>query len=404
MALLHINFDEINETHLARLLSTGVAESRDIEYKRGPYGEADADKAECLADLSSFANTAGGDLLLGVEAKDGVPTALAPLAGSADAEILKIEELARSSLQPRIALRCKAINLSAGGYVLLIRVPRSYNPPHRLVRNGKGQFRFYARSSAGKYEPNVDELRTLFTLAPALAERVRDFRVERLAKIAAGAAPVPLLGTDSLVLHIVPLSAFGLGASVSLAEIREDHRAFPPLGAQFAQHRMINFDGALMLSNASSATAEQRAYVQIFRTGIVESVYSGIANREAREGRPAMRVQAIEGAFLMNGLKYLKTLVSLGVEPPFAILISLVNVRGLTIAYTSESGWPDDDEIVRLDRDQFHFGEAVIESVPASVQAFAAAVRPVIEQLANAAGLAASPSFDEHQGYLPVFR
>src|SRR3569833_1531656 len=109
MALLHINFDEIDEVHLNRLLAARIAESRDIEYKRQPYGGADADKAECLADLSSFANTAGGDLLIGVDAKDGAPLALLPLSGSPDAENKKNEKHARTALHPRIQIRCKAI-------------------------------------------------------------------------------------------------------------------------------------------------------------------------------------------------------------------------------------------------------------------------------------------------------
>lgn len=398
MALLHIAFEEIGEQHLQRLLAARVAESRDIEYKRTTYGEADADKAECLADLSSFANTTGGDVLIGIDAKNGAPLALAPLSSSADAEILRIEDLVRSSLQPRIALRCKAIPIAAGGYVLMVRVPRSYNPPHRLVRAGKGQFRFYARSSAGKYEPNVDELRTLFSLAPNLAERLRDFRSDRIAKIAAGSAPVPLQGQDCIALHIVPLSAFSLGASVPLDQVVGDHHSFPPMGSRSAPHRVVNFDGALKLSNADGAARPQRAYVQVFRTGTVEAVYSGFANRNPPSGRPIMTAKDIEGNTLLNGLKYLKSLVQIGLEPPFAILLSLLNVKGLTIAY-ERSAWMDEDDVTTVDRDQLHFSDVVIDAVPNSIQDFAALIRPVIEQLANTAGLPASPSFDANTGY-----
>lgn len=401
MALSHIRFEDVDETHLRRLLAAGSAESRDIEYKLQPYTDSENDKAECLADVSSFANTAGGDILIGVDAKKGVPVGLAPLVDSADSEILRIEDLVRSSLQPRVALRCRAIPIVEGGHVLLLRIPRSYNPPHRLVRNGKGQNRFYARHSAGKYEPNVDELRALFTLAPTLAERIRDFRVERIAKIAAGLAPTTLQAPDAIVLHIVPLSAFGLGASISLAQVNETPHAFPPFGSRAPAYRLINFDGALSLSNADGPAKAQRAYVQVFRSGIVESVYAGFANRQAQPGYPMIKVPTIEGTILTNGLRYLQSLVALGVEPPFAIVLSLVNVKAITVAY-AHSGWPDTDEIVAIDRDQLHFGEVVLESLPVSNQAFAAAIRPIFEQLAHTAGLAASPSFDDNMGYLPL--
>jgi hypothetical protein len=401
MALGHIRFEDVNEAHLRRLILASTAESRDIEYKRQLYTDSESDKAECLADVSSFANTAGGDILIGVDAKKGIPVGLLPLTDPADGAILWIEDLVRSSLQPRVALRCRPIPFANGGHVLLVRVPRSYNPPHRLVRNGKGQNRFYARHSAGKYEPNVDELRALFTLAPTLSERIRDFRVERIAKIAAGLAPTFLQAPDAIVLHVVPLSAFDLGASITLAQLSERPYAFPPLGSRVPAHRLINFDGALNLSNAEGPAKAQRAYVQVFRNGIVESVYAGFANRQAQHGFPMIKVPIVEGTILTNGLRYLQALVALGVEPPFAIVLSLVGVKGITIAY-AHSGWPDTDEIVAIDRDQLHFGEVVIESLPESNQVFAASMRPIFEQLAHTAGLAASPSFDDNMGYLPL--
>jgi len=76
MALLHIPLADIDERQLKRLIDAKASESRDIEYKRDPYGNADGDHAEWLADVSSFANTAGGDLIIGIEANKGVPNAV----------------------------------------------------------------------------------------------------------------------------------------------------------------------------------------------------------------------------------------------------------------------------------------------------------------------------------------
>ncbi len=159
---------------------------------------------------------------------------------------MRLEDIARSNVQPRIAhLQCKSIALAGGGHVLLVRVPRSYNPPHRIVRVGKGQNRFWSRSSAGKYEPNVDELRTLFTLAPQLTDRIRDFRFNRIARIVAGDAPVQLLDKSCLIIHIVPFSAFDPGALVSPPEIEKGRIGFPPIGSNSITNWRINFDGVL---------------------------------------------------------------------------------------------------------------------------------------------------------------
>ena len=104
-----------------------------------------------------------------------------------------------------------------GGNVLIIRVPRSYHAPHRIIRQNSN--RFWARSAAGKYEPDVNELRTIFNAGPHLADRIRNFRIDRIAKIAAGQAPVQLMNRGSLILHIVPLSAFDLSSSLPLHQI-----------------------------------------------------------------------------------------------------------------------------------------------------------------------------------------
>ena len=60
---------------LRALVDDEVREGKTIEYKCELPGGADSDRVSLLATVSSFANTAGGDLLIGVEAEEGVPTA-----------------------------------------------------------------------------------------------------------------------------------------------------------------------------------------------------------------------------------------------------------------------------------------------------------------------------------------
>ena len=278
MALLHIPLARIDEAALQSLVRARVSESRNIDYKRETYGSARDDYAEFLADISSFGNTAGGDIIIGMAAVDGVPTAIIPFLGSPDAEILRLDEVARGGLQPRLpTITFHPIPIQVGGHVIIIRVPRSYNSPHRVIR--QGSTRFWARSSAGKYEPNVDELRALFTLAPQLMDRMRGFRSERIAKIAADQGPVQLMSRGTLVLHIIPFSAFDLSSIVPIDAIVREFNTFPPLGSRTAQARRVNFDGVLMVSNADQAAQQQRAYVQVFRNGIVEAVNSTIINQ-----------------------------------------------------------------------------------------------------------------------------
>lgn len=52
-----------------------------VDYKRDPYGSSDAEKKEAVKDITSFANSAGGHLIIGMEETNGVPTGLTGLPG-----------------------------------------------------------------------------------------------------------------------------------------------------------------------------------------------------------------------------------------------------------------------------------------------------------------------------------
>ena len=84
MARLHNPLDQIDEARLRPLIAAGAPEARTIEYKRTTYGNANADYSEFLADTSSFANTSGGDLLLGIDTTNAIPTAITPLTDPLD--------------------------------------------------------------------------------------------------------------------------------------------------------------------------------------------------------------------------------------------------------------------------------------------------------------------------------
>jgi hypothetical protein len=286
MALRHLPLSEIHQGHLQRLIEGKASETRDIEYKRDTYGNSDKDHGEFLADISSFANASGGDIVIGMDAKSGAPIALRPLEIDVDAEKIRLESIARSGLQPRIfGLEVHVVPIDSGA-AIVVRIPRSYNQPHRIVRQGSGQQRFYARSSAGKYEPNVDELRQLFTTAPQLAERIRDFRLERIARIVANDAPVELLDERILTLHIVPFSAFDTRLSLPLGAQRQLYADFPPIRSSQAADFRINVDGLLTLSNAERQTQKQRGYVQLFHNGIVEGAASSFARGDGTADNP----------------------------------------------------------------------------------------------------------------------
>jgi hypothetical protein len=406
MSLSHLPLSAIDERVLKGLIDARAGEARDIDYKRDLYGDTEEDKAEWLADVSSFANTAGGDIVIGLEAKAGIPTRFVPLNVDLDKEILRLDERARTSLQPRLqGLEFKAVPLAAGGAILVVRVARSFNPPHRIVRSGRGQNRFWARSAAGKFEPNVDELRALFTLAPQLMERIRDFRSIRLAKIVADDTPAALMDRARLIMHVVPFSAFDPANLVSLSAVEANPHLFTPIGSSSPRDWRVNFDGIVLTSNADPNAKTQRAYTQFFRSGAIEAVASSITSGDRPEGiGPRLRSIEVEGNVLSPLVRYLKALPNLGIGPPFAVMVSLVGLKRVMMNVGVKPQWYTDDDIAPLDRDQFHFGEVILDEVPQSIQAAGVAMRPFIEQLANMAGRASSSSFGPNGEYLHMFQ
>ena len=224
MSLMSVPIDSITEDDLLSLIDKQVAELRTIEYKRELPGRSDGEKREFLADVSSFANTTGGDLVYGMTESGGMPQELPGFETSdIDGEISRLGSSIHAAIQPRIlGVQHHPVQLENGKYALVIRVPRSFSRPH--VVTYKNHWKFYARIPNGKYQMDVDEVRRAFVLSENVADRIRAFRAERLGRVVSGDTPAPLESTGKVVLHVVPISAFDTPASVVDLDIRR-----PPL-------------------------------------------------------------------------------------------------------------------------------------------------------------------------------
>jgi len=69
MSIENLDFNSIYEKDIQSLYDNGVPEGLYHEYKLEIYGNSDKDKKELLKDISSFANSFGGHLFIGVEEK-----------------------------------------------------------------------------------------------------------------------------------------------------------------------------------------------------------------------------------------------------------------------------------------------------------------------------------------------
>lgn len=205
--------DQIELADLQELIADKVQEGKSIDYKQAMYRldspnpeDKDKQREEFLKDVSSFANTIGGYLIIGMAEDKGIPTAISgvPL-DDPDKEKNRLHQLIEQWLEPRISCGIHAIEVQPKQYVLVIRVQQSLVSPHRVVYQKQfGQF--WARNSAGAYRMDTSELRRAFTLSETIFEQIKAFRKERVRLIMAGETPVPMDATSKAILHLIPLA------------------------------------------------------------------------------------------------------------------------------------------------------------------------------------------------------
>lgn len=385
MSLGRLNFDDIVEADLNSLIATGAPEGIAIEYKRAAYGRSDADVKEFLKDASSFANAVGGHLVIGMDESGGIASTIIPITGiNPDDEVLRLESLMRDGLEPRVSgIRTKAVPSAGGGFTIVIRIPRSWNPPHRVTARNTN--RFYARNSAGAHEVSVEELRILFTVASTAHDRIRAFRRERIAKISAGDTPIRLATErGKLLLHIVPLSAFSGRAQIDLERANQLQERLRPIAAMGYSPR-FNFDGFINIRGGNPC----HGYTQIFRDGSIEAIKAhAVAELNGRLIIPSVKF----GSDVFEILPlYLDALRSLDVPPPLAVMLTFDEIYGAVLGVSNARMAFDPPEPIL--RSVLELPEVIIEDY-GSAEDYQRALRPAFDALWNAGGFSAAEGFD----------
>jgi hypothetical protein len=273
MSLNNKPLTELTEQDLRELIDNAVPEGRTIDYKLELKCLQDVEKKEFLADISSFANTLGGHLVIGMDEVDAVPTDLKGIPSTnTDQLILQAENIIRDGLDPRvIGIHSHVVQLQNGNVAIVIRVPKSFTAPHQV--SFKNSSRFYARNSRGKYQLDAGEIRQAFLLSDSLTKQIEEFRLNRLASLGANETLYPMLEGGKIILHIIPVSSFTSQSAVDLRQINDVQDLWSNLlpMASSGWDRRYNLEGWLMHSVLKDGILAG-AYTQVFRNGTVESV------------------------------------------------------------------------------------------------------------------------------------
>lgn len=377
--MINNDIEQITKDDLQALIDNEIIEHKTIEYKRALPGDSAKEKKDFLADVSSFANASGGDLVYGIteDRQTGKPKSLDGLdIENTDQEILRLDNIIRTGIQPRLpsVTISPPITLENSKVALIIRIPKSWNSPHRVIYDGHDKF--YSRSSNGKYPLDVGELRIAFNLSETITERIRNFRLDRISKIFANETPVPFYENAKIVLHLIPIISFNPAQNYDISEIASHPDKIPPIHQQWNSSR-YNLDG--FLTYLKDQDGKSFSYVQLFRNGIIEAVEGLLL--EPHEGKLLIPSIAYEQKLINSLSDYLSLLNTLNVELPVFLFLTLISVKGYSMAVDE---WRFSiDEIHTIDRDVLLLPEVIIESHDVKAEDV---LKPCFDSIWNACG------------------
>lgn len=378
--MIQKHLDDITESDIDALVTNAVSEGRTIDYKRELPGNGDGDKKEFLADVSSFANTSGGDLVFGVDEHQKLPNRIVGFKSSdPELEVGRLDNIIASGLEPRVRHTNKIVTCGGGERVLIIRVERSWSGPHRVVF--KGHDRFYGRNSTGKYPLDVNELRLAFTLSSTVTERIRAFRVDRIIALSNNQTPVPFTTDPKLVLHCIPIESFAAQPQYDVLPFYKDPLRLRPMGTSNWDRR-LNLEGLLTFS----ANKPAHTYTQLYRNGIIEvvdgSFSSSLPNGQVVIPSIAYEKEVFEYLPLCFG-----TLEQIGVNVPIAVALTLTQTRGLRMGVDAqgfEIGYP-------IETDTLILPETIVQEFSMPIGQI---IKPAFDLVWNACGYPSSKNFD----------
>lgn len=386
--------ERLDGEQLTRLCDDHCPESDTLDFKRDLPGSSEKDKQEVLKDVCSLANTDGGDLVYGIDEKEGFASKMAPLSGEqADAAKRRLSQVLDAGLEPRVqGIRLHHVEVE-GGYVLVIRVPASFDGPHCVRSDNKR--RFVMRNGTSTTDLSFDQLRAAFDRTATLAERARSLVAGRIESIIHHKTPKPMENGPLWVIHLVPIAGLTGRKTVDLATLdSRDWRQL--LGSDWANgSRTFNLDGIVVYPSAST-NERYYTYHHMFRTGSMEGVRLGGGVRQGQDGDPDQSI-----VWSLDMSKYFRNTVnsfirlakSYGFAGPAVLNLAVLHVGGYELRI-GEAYHPFRPSV--SDRPHLVLPEVWIENLDtASVDD---AVRPLMDMLWQAFGCARCLDFDATTG------
>ena len=384
---------EINAADIRRLVDEAQPESRILEFKEATYPRDKRD--DFLADVSAFANTAGGFLVIGVKCDKGVPVDAPGIPVEAvDGAWLQMLNWMRDCLDPRLdgVLR-QDVEIGNGKRVLVFGIAKSWNQPHMIKSSG----RFYVRTNAGNEPCDCGQIRSLVLQGSDVLRRIREWRAERISSILSGHGPESLDAMDEgkgaapiVSLHLAPLDSFSGDAAVDFAATRPERLS--PMAWNGGNGDRYCFEGMLWDSLETVRPGERRCvgYTLLFRDGRIESASTAVIRAMDVSGVGSRllygyRLENCVLTFLGEAMSFCR---KIGLAAPLVVTVEILRAKEYAVISSPE----EIHHTVRpIGRDVLALPETVVRDLSESPAAF---MRPVFDALWNSSGWSGSPNFN----------
>lgn len=231
----------------------------------------------------------------------------------------------------------------------------------------------------------------------AARARVTEFHRQRTAGLVSPAPPIAVLGGAMLIMHLAPLQTFDAAQPEAFGNICASPQRLPPLFDAQPRDWKVSSNGFLLGSNGEGLRQPQRAYIHVFRSGVIEAVSSNLARGHSHN---ALQLPQIQCLIIHYARIYAAVLQSAGIESPFAVLVSLVGVKNMRLLQDFIGrALSEDLPCGSLTDDIIDFEAAIFDVVPKDDAHSAKMLYPILSHLANTAQLATSPYFDAEGNY-----
>lgn len=267
--MIPADLKDISSDHIQALVAGRVEEGRTLEFKRELPGSTREARKEFIADVCAMANTAGGDIVYGVdEDREGRATAINAVSFNPDELVLQLSSVLADGLEPRLhGIVMRPVEIRDGTRVLVIRVPRAHNGLHRSAQD-RG---FWVRESRSKQALDVPGITSRFRALFGREDRLVDFLARRYAAISTNQCSLALQPGQKVVVHLLPAHEFLDGAEVNLEPV-VGPGTFPVMPREHGGDRTMTLDGVMHHPGISRGAV--RAFTLLFHSGVVEAVAS----------------------------------------------------------------------------------------------------------------------------------